>query len=115
MTKRKLLRKTISDLPQPEIYGRDVRMGTADYHFGKYHEAIKAFGSYLKDNAGLPQRRDALYMLGMSYYRTGVYSRKFNYPGRGDCKQRCAYTKRISAHGIGLLAACRQEQGAYGI
>ena len=48
--------------------------GTADYHFGEYHEAIKAFGSYLKDNAEPAPRRDALYMLGMSYYRTGVYS-----------------------------------------
>ena len=75
MTKRKLLRKTISRLPQPEIYGRDVpHTRYSRLSFGKYHEAIKAFGSYLKDNAEPAPRRDALYMLGMSYYRTGVYS-----------------------------------------
>lgn len=48
--------------------------GTADYHFGKYHEAIKAFEKYLENNAESAHRRDALYMLGMSCYQTGVYS-----------------------------------------
>lgn len=48
--------------------------GTADYHFGKYHEAIKAFEKYLKNNVESTHRRDALYMLGMSCYHTGVYS-----------------------------------------
>lgn len=48
--------------------------GTADYHFGKYHEAIKAFEKYLENNAGPAHRRDALYMLGMSCYHAGVYS-----------------------------------------
>ena len=50
-------------------------LGTAEYHFGKYHEAIKSFEQYLEHNAeSATHRRDALYMLGMSYYQCGVYS-----------------------------------------
>ena len=65
----------LSAYPNQKYTGEMYRIqGTADYHFGEYHEAIKAFGSYLKDNAEPAPRRDALYMLGMSYYRTGVYS-----------------------------------------
>lgn len=65
----------LSAYPGQKYTGEMYRIqGTADYHFGKYHEAVKAFGHYLKDNAEPAARRDALYMLGMSYYRTGVYS-----------------------------------------
>ena len=49
-------------------------LGTAEYHFGKYHEAMKSFERYLENNAGTTHRRDALYMLGMSCYQCGVYS-----------------------------------------
>lgn len=49
-------------------------LGTAEYHFGKYHEAIKSFEQYLEYNAEPTHRRDALYMLGMSCYQCGVYS-----------------------------------------
>lgn len=50
-------------------------LGTAQYHFGKYHEAAKSFGLYLERNAeSESHRRDALYMLGMSEYQNGVYS-----------------------------------------
>ena len=46
-------------------------LGTAEYHFGKYHEAIKSFEQYLEHNAeSATHRRDALYMLGMSYYQS---------------------------------------------
>lgn len=54
--------------------------GTADYHFGKYGAAVEAFKQYLAGKASGKEptesapRRDVLYMLGMSYYRTGVYS-----------------------------------------
>lgn len=50
-------------------------LGTAQYHFGKYHEAMASFENYLKSNSEPAQRRDALYMLGMSYYQCGVYSK----------------------------------------
>lgn len=49
-------------------------LGTAEYHFGKYHEAMKSFGEYLKSNPESAGRRDALYMLGMSCYQCAVYS-----------------------------------------
>lgn len=49
-------------------------LGTAEYHFGKYHEAMKSFGEYLKSNPESAGRRDALYMLGMSCYHCAVYS-----------------------------------------
>lgn len=50
-------------------------LGTAEYHFGKYHEAMGSFEEYLKSNSEPAQRRDALYMLGMSCYQCGVYSK----------------------------------------
>ena len=104
----------LSAYPNQKYTGEMYRIqGTADYHFGKYHEAIKAFGSYLKDNAE-PAPRCALYA-GNVLLPDGCLLASSGYPGRGARKQRCAYAKRISAHGIGLLAACRQEQGAYGI
>ena len=66
----------LSAYPGQEYAGEMYRIqGTADYRFGKYHEAVKAFDRYLQDNAEPTPRRDALYMLGMSCYRTGVYSR----------------------------------------
>ncbi len=50
-------------------------LGTAEYHSGKYHEAMNSFGKYLETVAGSTPRRDALYMLGMSCYHCGAYSR----------------------------------------
>lgn len=50
-------------------------LGTAEYHFGKYHEAMKSFEDYLKSNPESEDRRDALYMLGMSCYQCGVYTK----------------------------------------
>ena len=48
---------------------------TAKSLFGKYQKAIKSFEQYLEHNAeSATHRRDALYMLGMSYYQCGVYS-----------------------------------------
>ncbi len=58
-------------------------LGTAEYHFGKYHEAVKSFGQYIEHNAeSAAHRRDALYMLGMSYYQCGVYSQVPSVLGR---------------------------------
>lgn len=65
----------LSSYPNHTYTGEMYRVqGTADYHFSKYHEAIKAFEKYLENNAESSHRRDALYMLGMSCYQTGVYS-----------------------------------------
>lgn len=50
-------------------------IGTAEYHFGKYHEAMNSFQTYLDQNGeSAPDRRDALYMMGMACYQCGVYS-----------------------------------------
>lgn len=49
-------------------------LGTAEYHFGKYRQAINSFETYLEYNSEPKHRRDALYMLGMSCYHTGVYT-----------------------------------------
>lgn len=49
-------------------------LGTAEYHSGKFQEAMKSFGKYLGNDAGTAHRRDALYMSGISCYQCGVYS-----------------------------------------
>lgn len=64
----------LSVYPQNEHAAEMYRiLGDASYHFRKYHEAINAFESYLERDAS--PRRDALYMLGLSYFQTGVYSK----------------------------------------
>ncbi|WP_288507193.1 tetratricopeptide repeat protein [uncultured Bacteroides sp.] len=64
----------LSAYPQNEHAAEMYRiLGDASYHFRKYHEAINAFESYLERDAS--PRRDALYMLGLSYFQTGVYSK----------------------------------------
>lgn len=49
-------------------------LGDAYYHFGQYHKAMQEFNDYLSKGTSAP-RRDALYMLGLSYYQTKVYSK----------------------------------------
>lgn len=49
-------------------------LGDAYYHFGDYQKAVDAFNHYLDREHSAP-RRDALYMLGLSYYQTKVYSK----------------------------------------
>ena len=49
-------------------------LGDAYYHFGQYQQAIEAFNNYLDRDQSAP-RRDALYMLGLSYYQTKVYTK----------------------------------------
>ena len=49
-------------------------LGDAYYHFGQYPQAVEAFSNYLDREHAVP-RRDALYMLGLSYYQTKVYSK----------------------------------------
>ena len=64
----------LSAYPQNEHAAEMYRiLGDASYHFRKYQEAIKAFESYLESDAS--PRRDALYMLGLSYFQIGVYSK----------------------------------------
>lgn len=48
-------------------------LGEAYYHSHQYHEAIAAFENYLRSQSS--PRRDALYMLGLSYYQTNVFSK----------------------------------------
>lgn len=65
----------LSAYPNHTYTGEIYRVqGTADYHFGRYHEAAKALKKYLDTDNGQEHRRDALYILGMAYYQTGVYT-----------------------------------------
>lgn len=69
----------LSAYPNNEYTAEMYRvLGDADYHFGKYHEAMEAFEKYLENNKEAAPRRDALYMLGLSYYNCGVYSKAAN-------------------------------------
>uniref|UniRef100_UPI003FEDC110 tetratricopeptide repeat protein n=1 Tax=Bacteroides intestinalis TaxID=329854 RepID=UPI003FEDC110 len=66
----------LSAYPNNEYTAEMYRvLGDADYHFGKYHEAMGAFEKYLANNKEEAPRRDALYMLGLSYYHSGVYTK----------------------------------------
>ncbi|MDR0938967.1 MAG: tetratricopeptide repeat protein [Mediterranea sp.] len=49
-------------------------LGEAYYHSANYPQAIKELEGYLRETTGTP-RRDALYMQGLAYYQTKVYSR----------------------------------------
>lgn len=65
----------LSAYPQNEHAAEMYRiLGDAYYHFGQYQQAVEAFNSYLNKDSSAP-RRDALYMLGLSYYQTKVYSK----------------------------------------
>lgn len=69
----------LSAYPNNEYTAEMYRvLGDADYHFGKYHEAMGAFEKYLANNQEEAPRRDALYMLGLSYYHSGVYTKAAN-------------------------------------
>lgn len=75
----------LSAYPNNEYTAEMYRvLGDADYHFGKYHEAMEAFEKYLENNKEAAPRRDALYMLGLSYYNCGVYSKAANTLGRSN-------------------------------
>lgn len=66
----------LSAYPNNEYTGEMYRvLGVADYHYGKYQDAMQAFEKYLENNKSEAPRRDALYMLGLSYYHTRVYSK----------------------------------------
>ena len=47
-------------------------LGDAYYHFGQYPQAVEAFSNYLDREHAVP-RRDALYMLGLSYYQQSLF------------------------------------------
>ena len=64
----------LSAYPQNEHAAEMYRiLGDAYYHFRNYQAAIKAFENYLDRDAS--PRRDALYMLGLSYFQTGLYAK----------------------------------------
>lgn len=63
----------LSAYPQNEHAAEMYRiLGDAYYHLKDYHKAVAAFTNYLERDSH--PRRDALYMLGLSYFQTGVYS-----------------------------------------
>ena len=50
-------------------------LGTAEYHTGKYLEAMKSFDQYASESNSHPLRRDARYMQGLACYHCKVYTR----------------------------------------
>lgn len=65
----------LSAYPDQAYAGEMYRVqGTADYYFKKYHEAMRAFEKYFQSKSSLDRRRDAYYLLGMSYYQCQAYS-----------------------------------------
>jgi len=50
-------------------------IGSADYFSGNYLDAMKQLESYIDSDDSETHRRDALYMLGMSYFQNGAYSK----------------------------------------
>lgn len=50
-------------------------LGTAEYHTGKYLEAMKSFDQYASESNSHPLRRDACYMQGLACYHCKVYTR----------------------------------------
>lgn len=75
-------RNYLSAYPNNEHSAEMYRvLGTAHYQSGEYHEATKAFNSYM-GSSKQPLRRDALYMLGIAYYQTKVYSQSAEMLGR---------------------------------
>lgn len=64
----------LSNFPQSQYTAEMHRiLGEVYYYSGEYHKAANAFEGYL--NTETAPRRDALYMLGLSYYRTNVFSK----------------------------------------
>ena len=55
-------------LQQPELKGLHHELGIAYYHQGEYLEAAKYLGDAWKEN---PEDRDAVQLLGLSYYSSG--------------------------------------------
>ena len=49
-------------------------VGSVQYHYGKYREAMSSFEAYRTGSRENELRRDALYMEGLSCYQCGVYS-----------------------------------------
>ena len=89
-------------------------LGDAYYHFGQYHQAVEAFTGYLDRDHSAP-RRDALYMLGLSYYQTKVYSKAAEMLGQVTTAND-ALTQNAYLHmGLLLPATGRKEQGTYGV
>ncbi|WP_018108868.1 tetratricopeptide repeat protein [Bacteroides propionicifaciens] len=55
-------------------------LAESNYQFAQYNRAIQAFEKYLASGSKLG--RGSAYMLGMSYYNTGVYSKAVTYLGQ---------------------------------
>ncbi|MBQ8502371.1 MAG: tetratricopeptide repeat protein [Bacteroides sp.] len=49
-------------------------LGSVNYHYARYPQAIQYFRDYQQQKTEGKQRRDVLYMLGMSCYHCGVYT-----------------------------------------
>ena len=79
-------------------------LGDAYYHFGQYHQAVEAFNNYLNKDHSAP-RRDALYMLGLSYYQTKVYSKAAETLG----KVTTACTRLLSPLSVNQLLPSRNS------
>ena len=67
--------KYLSEFPNNAHSAEIYRiLGDGNYHLSDFTQAIKDFETYISLNDSTP-RRDALYMLGISYFRTNVYTK----------------------------------------
>lgn len=65
----------LSAYPNHAYAGEMYRiLGDVYYHYKQFHRATEAFSQYVSRLKTAP-RRDALYMMGLSYYQTQVYSK----------------------------------------
>ena len=72
---QEVAQKYLSDYPD-NAHAAEMRrvLGEVAYHAGHYAQAVPELEKYVAAASAAP-RRDALYMLGISYYETGVYSK----------------------------------------
>lgn len=88
-------------------------LGDAYYHFGQYHQAVESFNEYLDKDHSAP-RRDALYMLGLSYYQTKVYSKAAETLGKVTTTND-ALTQNAYLHmGLSYLQLAEKKQSPHG-
>lgn len=92
----KLAASFIDSYPQDSRTAEMYRVwGEADYQLGDYHACAEHLSRYVYAAAPEEKRRDALYILGVAYYKTRVYSKVpevlFKVLGEKDALSQSAY------------------------
>ncbi|MDR0895845.1 MAG: tetratricopeptide repeat protein [Prevotellaceae bacterium] len=76
-------------------------LGEVNYYYGKYREAMRYLEAYIEAPTTTTPRRDALYMLGVSYHYCDVYHRAIETLGEVTVTANDALTQNAYLH-IGL-------------